>query len=404
MRTQRLLRKSVVAHLLLIALFLSIAAPRSGAQAREVVAASGARFALAGTDVERRADQIVLYTPERYQKSPPNAAGVDVLIVADKVAEVRDRAEAVYLKKQADPGPLSVGKDAFVLSANGAARKWVLANLRIGEAVKIVAGASASSSAQKPLVPGQEVAPDKEIPCFPGAFYRKAVSSFDVWTGIGGIVKLPTPKTDPARINEKTGQPLDNFSIYMGGRAGEQEIDAGLTWEFTLDEKGERSKTRNAFRPFWRNEKWNSAPAKKEFYWQPGDTVAMAVVVTAPGKLRLYVSDATPQPARAFSVEFDAAGFQPRVLRQFKRVNAIDQFGNEGRPAQPTAATATGAIWQETFLFRGEGASAQRLAMTPARMTDMRCPATTNVTVRASEAERARGGESIDITGAAAKN
>ncbi len=36
----------------------------------------------------------------------------------------------------------------------------------------------------------KEVAPAKDVPCFPGAYYRKAVSSLDVWTGIGGIVKL----------------------------------------------------------------------------------------------------------------------------------------------------------------------------------------------------------------------
>jgi hypothetical protein len=36
----------------------------------------------------------------------------------------------------------------------------------------------------------KEIPPDVFIPCFPGAYYRKAVSSFDEWTGISGIVIL----------------------------------------------------------------------------------------------------------------------------------------------------------------------------------------------------------------------
>src|SRR4028119_1966112 len=59
-----------------------------------------------------------------------------------------------------------------------------------------------------------EVLPADSIPCFAGAWYRKAVSSFDEWTGIGGTIVLGTPTVDEARLNAKTGQPLDNFSVY----------------------------------------------------------------------------------------------------------------------------------------------------------------------------------------------
>lgn len=360
----------------------------------QVISPSGASYLLTGANTLRRDNELVLYTADYYRKNPPNAAGVDVYVAGGKVAEVRDRAGAVYIEKKPDPGPVAVGQEGYVLSGNGAARKWLLANLRAGDPVKV-----ATAPAGQTTPTSSEIPPAADLPCFPGAYYRKAVSSLDVWTGIGGIVKLPVPKVDPDRLDEKDKQPLDNFSIYMGGRAGEQEIDAGLSWEFTIDEKGERSKARNAFRPFWRNEKWNSAPAQKQFYWYPGDTVAMAVLVTAPGKLKLYISDATPQPARTFSVEFDARSFQPRVSRQFKRVNAIDQRHNEGRPVQPTRAEAVGAVWQETFLFRGEAAAAQRLSLTPKRMTDMRCPSPAQARVTATEAERARGAESVDIFG-----
>ncbi len=92
-----------------------------------------------------------------------------------------------------------------------------------------------------------EVLPPATIPCFAGAWYRKAVSSFDVWTGISGTVVLGKPTVDEARLDEKTKQPLDNFSVYMGGNAGgKYEVDAGLTWAFTQNAEGKLSERRNA--------------------------------------------------------------------------------------------------------------------------------------------------------------
>lgn len=363
-----------------------------GQKAKEFIfAPDGASYPISGRDILRRDDQLVIYAPEKYRKDPPNASGVDVYIVGGKVVEVRDRARAVHLEYKADPGPISVGKDGFVLSAHGAARRWVIAHLKVGDAVKFSSEAAASAASDA------EISPAPELPCFPGAYYRKAVSSFDRWTGIIGIIRLGQPQTDPSRLDPKDGQPLDNFSVYMGGRAGEQEIDAGLTWSFSVDENGKRSAVRDAWHPFWRNERWAEAPAQREFYWRPGDVVAMAVLVAGPGKLRLVIADAGPQPKRVFQTEFDARGFQPRVARQFKRVNAIDQRYNEGKPAQPTEAQVTGAEWLEVYLLRGEGADAVRLPMTRARMTDMRCPSPEHV--RVTPTDEARGGEKIDIWG-----
>jgi hypothetical protein len=254
------------------------------------------------------------------------------------------------------------------------------------------AGFQASGSTNK------EVPPAASVPCFLGSYYRKVVSSFDTWTGITGVVKLGMPAVDMDRLGGPGRQPLDNFSVYMGGNAGRQEVDAGLTWEFTRDEHGAKSKLRNAWRPFWRAGSWNSAPDDKQYYWYPGDVVTMAVIVAGPGRLRLVIADAGPQPKRVFSTEFDAKGFAPRVLRQFKRVNAIDQVGNEGHPIQPTKAQVVGSLWQETFLLRGAGENAERLPMTPGRFTDMRCPAASIFTTANTDAQ-AHGGESIDIYG-----
>ncbi|RZK64261.1 MAG: hypothetical protein EOO92_27745, partial [Pedobacter sp.] len=55
-----------------------------------------------------------------------------------------------------------------------------------------------------------EVKPEKEKPCFQGAYYWKLVSSHDAWVGINGVVKLPEIYFDAARIDpRKPAQYLD---------------------------------------------------------------------------------------------------------------------------------------------------------------------------------------------------
>jgi hypothetical protein len=285
---------------------------------------------------------------------------------------------------------------ALVLASSGLAQKGT------GPVSRPAATGSESGSqasvARNSASADKEVPPAASLPCFPGAYYRKVVSSFDSWTGITGVVKLGTPTVDMDRLGGPEKRPLDNFSVYMGGNAGGQEVDAGLTWEFTRDDQGAKSKMRNAWRPFWRAGSWNSAPDSKQFYWYPGDVVTMAIIVAGPGRLRLVVSDATPEPKREFSTEFDAKGFAPRTPKQFKRVNAIDQVANEGHPIQPTKALVVGALWQETFLLRGADEQTERLPMTPERLTDMRCPAA-SISVTATRDAQVHGGEAIDIHG-----
>jgi len=354
-----------------------------------IVAANGQTYPVAGRDRQRGDNEIVVYAADFYAKKPTFKNGVDVYIVGGKVSVIQDRAGAVYLANKPDPGAIAVGKDGFVFSANGEARKWVLANVKIGDAVSV-------GEAVKPkLNAAGEVVPAASIPCFPGAYYRKAVSSFDVWTGIAGLVKLGMPKVDENRLGEQTKQPLDNFSVYMGGNAGgKSEVDAGLSWEFTLDENGKRSARRNAFRPFWRAKTWNSAPNEKQFYFYPGETVQMAVLVAGANKLRLIISDGK---TKTFQTEFDAEGFAPNIPRQFKRVNAIDQVANEGKPVQPTRAEIIGAEWLNTVLLRGAGADAKQIPLDKTRYTDMRCANESHIVVTTTDA--AKGAEKIDIYG-----
>lgn len=254
-----------------------------------------------------------------------------------------------------------------------------------------------------------EVPPAAEHPCFPGAYYRKAVSSTDRWTGIEGVVRLPQPSWDPSRRHPTTGKLLDNCSVYMGGKAGEQEVDAGLSWEVIRDADGKVSTERKAFRPFWRVKAWANAPAQPSFYYFPGDVVRMRVETREPGKLTmevevleraessrpLLVALRAPEQPTTFSVTFDAGPFEPGGLQEFKRVNAIDQVGNEGKGVTATASMVQGAEWHEAWLLRGAG---RRLPMAPERFTDMRCPDRAHVVVEAT-VNADRGGEKVDILG-----
>jgi hypothetical protein len=371
---------------------LSLSVSTSFAQSSiEIIAANGQKHAVAGRDRARGDNEIVVFSTDYYKAKPTFKNGVDVYVADNKVKAIQDRAGAVYIQNKPDPGVITVEKEGFVISAQGEARKWILANLKVGDAVRI-------NEIQIAKNANGEVVPSASLPCFDGAYYRKAVTSFDVWTGIAGIVKLGTPQVDESRLNAETKQPLDNFSVYLGGNAGgNYEVDAGLTWAFTTDANGKLSERRNAWRPFWRTKVWNNAPNQEDYTWRPGDTVQIAVYLIAPKKLRLIVADAAPQPKKMFQVDFDAEGFAPNVMRHFKRVNAIDQFGNEGKKVQLTKAQVTGAEWLQTILLRGSGADAKQIPMDKTRFTDMRCSDEAHIVVTATDA--AKGAEKVDIFG-----
>lgn len=375
----------------LLFILLAFALSANAQNKTEIVAANGQKYAVAGRDRVRNNEEIVIYSPDYYRQKPTFKNGVDVYVIGGKVSIIQDRAGAVYIQNKPDPGIISVSKDGFVLSGNGEARKWILANLKVGDAVTINETSEVKNASG-------EIVPAASIPCFAGAYYRKAVTSFDVWTGIAGIVKLGSPKVDEDRLDTTKKQPLDNFSVYMGGNAGgNYEVDAGLTWAFTTDANGKLSKRRNAWRPFWRTKTWNNAPNTPEYTWYTGDTVQIAVLLVAPKKLRLIVADANPQPKKMFQVDFDAEGFAPNVMRQFKRVNAIDQFGNEGKPVQPTKAQVSGAEWMQTILLRGADAETKQIPMDKTRFTDMRCSDKSHIVVTTTDA--AKGAEKVDIYG-----
>ncbi len=224
-----------------------------------------------------------------------------------------------------------------------------------------------------------EIAPMETLPCFQGSYYRKAVSSTDSWLGIEGTSILPILTYDLDRFNPlKPGTYLDNASIYLGGNSDGQETDIGLLWEVIKDANGNVSSERKAFRPFLRRTShksgqlalYKNAPAESKYYWYPGDTITMGIILTEDTKLKFTVSGS----GKNYEEIFDAAGYRYSQKAQYKRVNAIDQVSNEGKPVQTTKAFVSGAKWLKVWLYRYHKSDALKVPMHPKRFTDMRCP------------------------------
>lgn len=249
-----------------------------------------------------------------------------------------------------------------------------------------------------------EVLPQKTLPCFQGAYYRKAVSSTDYWIGIEGTVVLPQIQFDEDRKNpNKAKQYLDNPSIYIGGKMDGQETDIGLTWEVIRDENNNVSEERLAFRPFLRRTShksgqaslYTNAPAEKEFYWYPGDEVEMRIEVIEEGVLKFEIHG----QGKSYETTFEAAGYGFDVKGEFKRVNAIDQVANEGKPAQATATVVSNSKWHGVNLIRQEKGETLTVPMHNGRFTSMLCPEEKFFKTEQNASDQQDGSEAITISG-----
>ena len=276
----------------------------------------------------------------------------------------------------------------------------------------------------------------KPVPphCFPGAVYRKVFSARDWWLGIEAVVTLPEFTPDPERFDEtKLSYYLDNASLYLGGNA-QFESDVGLTWSIGYPTKDATAYSRSgiAFRPFWRyitnkepdckNCYRNSDVKALEYYYFPGDKIRISVFTPEIGYLQMRIELLVPTEIEKYAVQrsgyelgsdfnkvfttplFPSEGMGA-VRTEFKRVNAIDQVGNEGHPTINTNAKAEGAIWHEVYLYREITGAIYRVPMTAERRAEMACPAGKNVNgdftnaIITSDAgvDAALGGETVTL-------
>ncbi len=229
-----------------------------------------------------------------------------------------------------------------------------------------------------------------------GSLYRKLATNFGNYVGIKGVLVLPLPRLDPRRVTP-SGKPLDGFSIYMGGNArGKQEVDAGLMWAHCP----EKNPQAYCWRPFVRTN--HPFPNDTSVYWNTGEAVVMSVRIVHDGVLRLWIRDANTsvgRPKRNYWRDFRAPLFRSANRIQFKRVNSIDQVGQEGQSVLPTASAMTGAIWRDTYVLMPTSTyTIFALPLTRVEHMDVR-EFRQNVHTSQNAAQAARGGESIDVSG-----
>jgi len=209
------------------------------------------------------------------------------------------------------------------------------------------------------------------------------------------------------------GRSMDNPSVYMGGKA-QEESDAGLGMNLTYlsndtSQELDDSSPKLAYRPFWRYiykdatdfsgnvtrrevNSWNiSNPRSLKHYYFPGDILRMKIYSPIPNYLQLrieVVSGTTiskyvelrkkyllknDMPSDFYSPIFYSSGCGHSPA-EFKRVNSIDQFGNEGFNAKDTKATVSQAIWHETYLYRNVGGKLVKVPFDKNRQASMICP------------------------------
>ncbi len=282
---------------------------------------------------------------------------------------------------------------------------------------------------------------------FGGAWYYKAVSSKDKWVGIEAIVTLPEVeirryKSDfDSTLNfDPNVKNLDNPSVYLGGNAL-SESDVGLSMSLGVinTKTNEISKGSVAFRPFWRyitsedkdvggydvhdgkysvsangnncfaNYHWKYT----EYYYLPGDKLRIIVYVPEENKMQLQIEvlekSTLPEsvelrekygwkdPADFLSPVFASPGHGTGTLAEFKRVNAIDQSGNEGGTAIPTDSKMTGIVWHETYLYRVIDGTLYRVPMSEERRATTGAPEDKYFTVSYEGVESSLGGEIVTI-------
>lgn len=263
--------------------------------------------------------------------------------------------------------------------------------------------------------------------CFGGAWYFKVMSESANFYGIEGVITLPYPFIRRYENNSKTNKMYDfdlknhdTSSIYMGGHA-DDESDVGLALSNAVF-NGKVTKGAAVYRPFWRyitNTDFNTGPydlengknyrngmisehngyqniyghyhpSFTEFYYLPGDKLKMSLFSPRPNYLQLKIEVIEvsklkfsvslrkkyklKNPKNFISPEFSSKGHGTDMLKSYKRVNAIDQFKNEGKVAHDSSSEILNAVWGNCYLYYKEENNMYKTPLNDDISVTMKCP------------------------------
>jgi uncharacterized lipoprotein YddW (UPF0748 family) len=99
---------------------------------RTIVGSDGTSYDLAGVDIPRERNALVLYTPASGAFTTTSRWGTEVAVAGGVVTAVRERAAG-----DTDPGPTPIPADGYVLSGHGAAAAWLPRALPVGAGATI---------------------------------------------------------------------------------------------------------------------------------------------------------------------------------------------------------------------------------------------------------------------------
>jgi len=102
--------------------------PTTTEPAGDKVTIGTSSYPLAGTDIARQADALVIYTSKTGTTTTTNQWGAEAPVLGGKVQSVTDR------QNTGGPG-VAIPKDGYVLSGHGKAREWLLAEAQVGDTV-----------------------------------------------------------------------------------------------------------------------------------------------------------------------------------------------------------------------------------------------------------------------------
>lgn len=237
--------------------------------------------------------------------------------------------------------------------------------------------------------------------CFAGAWYHKLVTSKNSWYGIETKITLPTFIPDESRYefvdinNQKVKRYLDTPSVYLGG-SSDFETDIGFGF-FYGKINGVMSEEKITFRPFWRTiylkngkevNTYEGTPIDQtEYYFFPGDKVKLSLIVLKENYLKLIIElleetriehyrqirENISKPKKLVIEEIIAPGNGLRTS-EFKIVNAIDQYHNEGLPTQNTKAKVLDCLWEDVYLFLEEEKSLIKVPFFKQNIQTLLCP------------------------------
>ena len=158
---------------------LTTPAVAEAAAASPTVTVGRSSHVLDGVNVQRGANQLILYTRTTSQISTPtNIYGAEVVVMRGIVTSVNDR-----LITHGGSTPIPI--DGVVLSGHDLAREWLLANARIGVSVTLPPGTVTSSAPPAPTTAA--TTPTSSNPAPTAGFPAKAVGVYNmIWSNSPG--------------------------------------------------------------------------------------------------------------------------------------------------------------------------------------------------------------------------